>query len=55
MVPRNNKSVFVKPQIVKLKNLGKSYSEIVSKINSINGDHHQISESVISFIKLFKS
>ena len=38
MVPRNNKSVFVKPQIVKLKNLGKTYSEIVSKINSINED-----------------
>ena len=46
MVARNIKIVFVKPQIIKLKNLGKSYSEIVSNINSINGDNYQVSETV---------
>ena len=46
MVYKNNKSFFVRPQIIKLRNLGKTYSEIVSMINCVNGDQYQTSETV---------
>ena len=52
MVAKSNKIILVKPQIIKLKNKGKSYSEIVSNINGINGDHHQVSETV-NYLKIF--
>jgi hypothetical protein len=46
MVARSNKSIFLREQVIKLRNLGKSYSYIVSTINHVNGEKHQITETV---------
>ncbi len=50
MVASNKKIIFVKPQVIKLRNIGKKYSEIVSMINAVNGENHQITENVILFL-----
>ena len=46
MVTITKKVLFIRPQVIKLRFRGKSYSEITSIINNVNGNDHQITETV---------
>ena len=53
MVTSTKKVLFIRPQVIKLRFRGKSYSEITSIINNVNGNDHQITETVNNSFFIF--